>query len=167
MKILVLGHGGHGKDETAKVLESWMGLSWISSSQAAAEMVYPVLAELYGYESVQECWEQRKNCRSEWRQLISDYNTPDKGRLCREILAHHDCYVGMRCHLEYAATKELFGLILWVDAANRMPQDPSMTIPFNAQTMVRIDNNGPQSALHKTVETAVALALIKMARQAA
>lgn len=142
MKFLILGHGRHGKDTLAEMLRDMCGLTFQSSSWAAAEIaVFPVLAPRYGYKTVQECFDDRANHREEWRQCITDYNAPDKGRLCREILETSDCYVGMRCPLEFAAVRHLFDAVIWVDALDRHPPDPSMSIPPDSD-MLLVDNNG-------------------------
>lgn len=142
MKILILGHGRHGKDSVAEMLHDLCGLTFQSSSWFAAEKaVFPYLAPMYGYDTVQECFDDRAQHREEWRQLITDYNPPeDKGKLCRELLATSDCYVGMRCPLEYAAVRPLFDIVLWVDASLRCPPDPSMGIELD-DDMVVINNN--------------------------
>ncbi len=141
MKVIILGHGRHGKDTVAEMLRDLTGMTFISSSWAAAgKVVLPVLGPKYGYPSVLECFEDRANHRDEWRRLITDYNTPDKGRLCREILDSVDCYVGMRCKDEFAATRHLFDLVVWVDAFERKPSDNSMTIDCDDR-MFFIDNN--------------------------
>jgi hypothetical protein len=149
MKILILGHGEHGKDTVAEIIThctglfgtDFTGLRFESSSRAAAELaVMPALAEKYGYKTVEECFDDRRNHREEWKQLITDYNTPDKSRLCREIIARCDGYVGMRCPEEYAAVKHLFDYVIWVDASKRKPLDPSMGIERD-DSMAVIDNN--------------------------
>jgi hypothetical protein len=151
MKILILGHGRHGKDTVAEMLQDRAGITFQSSSQAASEIaVFPALSALHGYKTPAECFADRANHREEWKTLISGYNTPDKGRLCREILKTSDCYVGMRCPLELAATRHLFGLILWVDASQRVASDPSMGIERD-QNMLVIDNNGTQRDLEYEV----------------
>jgi hypothetical protein len=151
MKILLLGHGEHGKDTVAEIITELTGLRFESSSHAAAELaVMPKLAEKYGYKTVQECFEDRRNHRDEWRQLITDYNTPDKTRLCREILARCDGYVGMRCPIEYAAVKHLFDVVIWVDARKRKPIDPSMGVE-REPGMVLIGNNGHTMDLYLNV----------------
>ena len=123
------------------MLHDICGLTFISSSEAASEkVVFPVLGSKYGYKTAQECFDDRANHRLEWRDLITEYNTPDKARLCREILEKSDCYVGMRCPLEYAASRELFDMVLWIDASKRLPPDPSMGIEFDG-SMLWIDNN--------------------------
>lgn len=141
MKILILGHGRHGKDTVADMISEMYGYTFESSSMAAAEIaVFPTLAPKYGYDTVEQCFEDRVNRRQEWKELITAYNTPDKSRLCREIVASRDGYVGMRCPLEYAATCELFDVTIWVDASERHPADPTMGIEYNA-SMVWLDNN--------------------------
>jgi len=151
MKILILGHGRHGKDTVAEMLRDRAGITFKSSSEAAAEIaVFPALSARHGYQTPAECFADRTNHRAEWKELITAYNTPDKGKLCREILETSDCYVGMRCPLELAATRHLFGLILWVDASGRVPTDPSMGIERD-QNMLLIDNNGTPSDLEYAV----------------
>lgn len=152
MKLLILGHGEHGKDTVAAMLREMIGLTFRSSSEAACEIaVFPYLSEIYGYEKWQECYADRRNHREEWRHLITEYNTPDKAKLCREIIATNDCYVGMRCPLEYAASKPLFDAIIWVDASNRKPIDPSMGIQPDT-SMLWVDNNGALTDLRYNVE---------------
>lgn len=142
MKIMILGHGRAGKDETAKILRDQAGITFRSSSEAACEIaVFPYLSELYGYETPAECFADRAQHRDEWKDLITAYNTPDKSKLCREIIATNDCYVGMRCPLEFAATRHLFGMVIWVDASKRVPLEPSMLIKQD-DNMLHIDNNG-------------------------
>jgi hypothetical protein len=138
-KVLILGHGAHGKDTVADIVTDFTGLRFESSSMAAAAQA--VLPSMPQYASAQECFDDRRNHRQQWRELISAYNTPDKGRLCKEILQRCDGYVGMRCHLEYASVRHLFDHVLWVDASKRVQPDPSMTIDRDVD-MVFIDNNG-------------------------
>lgn len=144
MKILILGHGRHGKDTAAEMLNEISGgkLSFESSSLfAAKKVVYPKLKRMYGYRTVEECYNDRHHHRQEWYNLISEYNTPYKGRLCRELLKEYDIYVGMRSLEEYKATKSLFNLILWVDAFKRHDIDPTMKISYKVRDMELVDNN--------------------------
>lgn len=142
MKILILGHGRHGKDSFAQLLADITGIKFMSSSEAAGRIaVYPKLKDKYGYNSFEECFADRVNHRQEWKDIIREYNTPDETTLTRQILAENDCYVGMRHHEEYEATKPLFDRIYWVDASKRLPPDPSLTIEYDPETMIYIDNN--------------------------
>lgn len=153
MKVLVIGLGRHGKDTVAAILKEMFGLSFASSSEFMAKtVVYPVLKDKYGYSSVEECFNDRANHREEWKQLISDYNTPDKSKLSKMILEEYDMYVGMRCGVEFEASKHLFDLIIWVDASERVKYvDPTLTIEYDPNTMYLIDNNGCSKQLKRNI----------------
>jgi len=138
VKILILGHGEHGKDTAADIITEYTGLSFESSSMAAAEIA--VLPHMPQYTSAKRCFDDRRNHREEWKRLITRHNTPDKDRLCREILTRCDGYVGMRCPEEYAASRAMFDHILWIDGSDRKPADPTMGIIYSEE-MVLIDNN--------------------------
>lgn len=140
-KILILGHGGHGKGTVAKILEKDYGLKAVSSSDYCNEhVVYPALKGKYGYSSPAECYADRRNHREEWAHLISKYNDPDKSRVAREILEIADIYDGMRRMDEFKASRDMFDYILFVDASRREPPDPTMEIGYR-RTMDYIDNN--------------------------
>jgi hypothetical protein len=150
MRFLILGHARHGKDTVAEIMRDKFNLTFTSSSFAAAEIaVRPFLSK--GYATLADCYADRVNCREEWRQLITAYNTPDKSKLCREILERTDIYVGMRCPEEYAASKNLFDVVLWVDRAAKLPSDPTMQIEFDHNEMIYIGNNGQIAGLMQVI----------------
>ena len=136
-KYLIVGHGRHGKDTVAELL----GFKFSSSSWQIANLIYNSLKPKYN--SVTECYDDRHNNRELWFNWITNYNTPDRCRLAREILSTNDCYVGMRRKEEFLATKRFFDLTIWVDATDRLPLEPlsSMTIT-RAMCDIVIDNNG-------------------------
>jgi hypothetical protein len=139
MKILVLGHGGHGKNEVCDILHRH-GLSSCSSSWFAFEkVIWPAIG--HEYVDKESCYADRRNRRQEWFDFISEYNTPDKARLAKELLAEYDVYNGMRSMDEFLATYKLFDKILWVDRSQNVALDPSMKIPRDG-SMELIDNNG-------------------------
>lgn len=139
MKQLILGHGQHGKDTFAELLEKHHGYTFQSSSLFACEKaVLPYM----DYRSVEDCYNDRHNHRMLWKRRISSYNTPDKARLCKELLAENDMYVGMRCPEEYMASRDLFDVIYFVDSFTRRGRDPSMSIEFDAERMIYVDNCG-------------------------
>jgi hypothetical protein len=74
------------------------------------------LKDKYGYKSFEECYEDRKQHRDEWFQMICDFNEPDKARLAKEILKRADIYVGMRSNSELQECKKqgIFDLIIGV-----------------------------------------------------
>lgn len=152
-KILILGHGRHGKDTVAEILEGMLGFKFISSSYACLHVIKPVLMaarpESYGmYTPDEEIYEDRINCRDLWKEAITLVNTPDKAHLTKLVLEQADMYVGMRCNEEFLASKDLFDLVIWVDAFERIPEsDITMDIEFDASYMERVDNNEGLDAL--------------------
>lgn len=155
-KILILGHGRHGKDTVAEIIHHQYGLNYISSSLfAASRVMMPYYASIgRPYASEAECFYDRANRRAEWHEQIAAYNTPDKSRLPREILEIGDMYVGMRCRHEYAASRYLFDAVCWVDAtARRIPKEgkDSFNIDYR-DNMWLINNDGDLSALERRVE---------------
>lgn len=153
--FLILGHGRHGKDTAAEYLRDEHGVSFTSSSLfLAAHVVRPALVK-YGlrYPSVEACYADRVNNRILWRDIIRDYNGDDPARLARAILSVSDCYVGMRTDAEYQASKTLFDVVLWVDASARdLPPDPSLTIAYDPNEMVLIDNGSDVQNLHNQLD---------------
>jgi translation initiation factor 2 gamma subunit (eIF-2gamma) len=139
VKILVLGHGRHGKDTAAHFIAGLTGLEFCSSSMFAAQKF---ITEKLGYESIIECYKKRHQDRNGWYRLICEYNIRDKSRLCRELLEDYDIYVGMRCDKEYESCKHLFDKIFYVDARNRKSVDETMRITYKVEEMIYIDNNG-------------------------
>lgn len=146
MKLLILGYGRHGKDTLAEVWRDYFGLTFKSSSMAAVEIfLFDALKDIYGYQTIEDCYNDRMNHRTEWYQRIKEYNTPNLTRLAREILKDNDCYVGMRDRDEVlqSHTEGLFDLIVWVDASRRLPPEStqSCTVTMDDAHFV-IPNNG-------------------------
>ncbi len=153
-KLLIIGHGRHGKDTVAEMISESYGLSFIGSSQAALDAIWPALdvATCYKYENKEDAFNDRASCRDLWKELITLYNTPDKSSLCKSILSQNDMYVGMRCDEEYEASEHLFDYVLWVDASQRHPEESSMKIKCDPQKMIWVDNNSTLDDLKLEVE---------------
>lgn len=146
--LLIIGHARHGKDTAAEILYEEFGIISKSSSLAASEIfIYDTLKEKYGYETPEECFEDRVNHRAEWYELIKGYNQFDRCKLAKEILHDSDCYIGMREREEILECKKqnLFKLIIWVDASKRLPLEPSdsFNIDSNLADFI-IENNGTE-----------------------
>ena len=155
LTICVIGHKRHGKDTMAEILRDSIGLSFMSSSQAAADIfIYDKLKNEYGYKTPEECFEDRINHRPEWYQLICDYNKDDRTRLAKDILSKTDCYVGMRDREEIRACIDngVFDLIVWVDASERLPSEDvsSFNIDKSCADII-IDNNSTFEAFKERV----------------
>lgn len=113
-KICVIGHKRNGKTEVAKILHDDFGLSFVDSSVRASEIfIYDKVKHKYGYKTPEECFEDRVNRRSEWFELIREYNKDDKARLAKEILSSCDVYAGMRSNEELEECLRI-GLVKWV-----------------------------------------------------
>lgn len=144
-KLLILGHGRHGKDTFAEILGEEYGLKFKSSSYAAAEIfLFDKLKEKYGYNTIEECFEDRHNHRPEWYESICDYNKDDRARLAKGILELADCYVGMRDRDEIieCMNQGLFDLIVWVDASERLPLEDASSFNITKDLAdVIIENN--------------------------
>jgi hypothetical protein len=144
--LLIIGHARHAKDTMAEILGENFGLKFQSSSQAAADIfIYDELKTKYGYKNSIECFEDRVNHRQEWYEMICDYNKDDKARLAKGILELTDCYVGMRDRgeIEECINQELFDLIIWVDASDRLPLEDASSFNIDKSCAdVIIDNNG-------------------------
>lgn len=158
-KILIIGHGRHGKDSVAKIIQLFYGLTYISSSEFCAEkLMYPRLKDKYGYKSAKECFADRANHRSEWYDIISDYCKEDPSQLGRDIFEVSDIYCGLRNKREFHALKNqgIFDICIWVDRSDHLPPEPkdSMTLePWMADFV--IDNNGDEDDLVFAVKTLI------------
>lgn len=155
MKLLILGHGRHGKDTVADMLKEEFGLTHLSSSEASATVfVFDELKDKYGYASVDECFEDRANHRSEWYDLICEYNAGDQARLAREIVERADIYVGMRSQGELDACIEadLFDFIIGIwDPRKPLEPEDSMSIDVGNYSQVLIINDKGLDELREKV----------------
>ena len=143
-KIIVLGHGDHGKDVFAEMLAKKLNLTFKSSSIFACErIVYPVLKDKYNYQSVLECYNDRRNHREEWKVLIKEYNKEDLSRLAKELFKEFDIYVGLRDKEEFEAIKRDIRLddVIWVDASLRKPLESKKSFNIEKDASMSIINN--------------------------
>lgn len=145
-KLLVIGHGRHGKDTVCEILRDIYGYSFESSSKFCSKLfLFDKLKNKYEYLTEKECYEDRHNHRTEWYDEICAYNVPDAARLGKEIFKEHDIYCGLRNKKEYHAMKNcaVFDYVIWVDRTDHLPLEPSTSMSLE-QWMAdfTIDNNG-------------------------
>lgn len=145
-RLLIIGHGRHGKDTLAKIFAREYDMTFQASSMAASEIfIYDVLKDKYGYRNSVECFEDRSNHRAEWYDLICWYNKNDKARLAKEIMSRSNCYVGMRdeAEIKECLNQGVFDLVIWVDASNRLPKEPKDSFNISTKSAdILISNNG-------------------------
>lgn len=155
-KLMIIGHGRHGKDTVCEIVHHHYNYSFQSSSKFCAELfIYEHLKDCYGYSSIDQCYEDRHNHRSEWYNLIKDYNGNDPARLGRELYETYDIYCGLRSSAEFHALRNegVFDYAIWVDRSEHLAPEPSDSItvqPWMADYV--IDNNGSLALLeHNTL----------------
>jgi hypothetical protein len=139
----------------AEILNEEFGLVFESSSVSASKIfLYDALKDKYGYKTPEECFEDRVNHRAEWKEMISDYNKDDRAKLAKKILEHSDCYVGMRDRLEIeeSMNQNLFNLIIWVDASERLPPEDASSFDIDKSLAdIIVENNGTYDEFKKKV----------------
>lgn len=145
-RLLIIGHGRHGKDTLAEIFARDYGMTFKASSMAASEIfIYDVLKDTYGYRTPEECFADRGNHRKEWYDLICLYNEHDKAKLAKSIMTTSNCYVGMRDKLEIdeCLRQGVFDLVIWVDASSRLPKEPKDSFNITTKSAdILISNNG-------------------------
>lgn len=147
LKLMILGYARHGKDTVAEILRDNLGLTFVSSSFAAAEKVMVPYFASKGivYPDLATCYADRVNHRQEWFEQIKAYNTPDGAKLAREIFSENDIYVGIRNIEEFKQGREqnLWNYSIWVDRSKHVAPESvtSMTITPADATHI-LDNNG-------------------------
>lgn len=155
MKLLVIGHGRHGKDTVCDILKTKYNMQFQSSSEFCAKLfIFDRLKDEYSYETYEQCYTDRHNHRSEWYDLISNYCKDDPARLGREIFKANDIYCGLRNSREFHAMKNrgIFDYAIWVDRSEHLPMEDrsSMNLePWMANYV--IDNNGSIEELENNV----------------
>lgn len=163
VKVLIVGHARHGKDTLAEILQAEFNLSFKSSSLAASEIfLYDAMKDKYGYETPEECFEDRVNHREEWHNLICEYNKDDKARLAKDIMRNSDCYVGMRSSAEIkeCMNQNIFDIIVWVDASERLPLEDRSSFNIDRRDAdIIIENNGNIGDLIKKAKRVFSLIL--------
>ena len=156
LKLLIIGHGRHGKDTVGEFLRDFYDLQFTSSSYFCAQFVYqdPFFNTLY--EDVDACYRDRHSFRDYWAALITQYNTPNKTRTASEMFAQgNDLYVGMRRRDELAACREagLFDAVIWVDRSDHLPPEPTSSNELTSDDAdYVIDNNGSLLDLFENID---------------
>ena len=145
-KLLVIGHGRHGKDTVCEILRDEFGYTFESSSQFCSKLfIYNNLKDKYNYTSEEECYADRHNHRKEWYDAICDYNVTDGAALGREMFAEYDIYCGLRNKREFFAMKNtgVFDYAIWVDRSKfLMPESKDSMSLEQWMADYTIDNNG-------------------------
>ena len=145
-KLLVIGHGRHGKDTVCEILRDKYNYTFESSSKFCSKLfIYNDLKDKYGYADEDECYADRHNHRAEWYNAICDYNVPDAATLGREMFDAYDIYCGLRNKREFFAMQNtgVFDYCIWVDRSKYlMPESKDSMSLEQWMADFTIDNNG-------------------------
>jgi len=145
-KLLIIGHAQHGKDTAAGFLRDLYGYKFKGSSVAASEIfLYDKLKEKYGYTSPEQCFEDRVNHRSEWYDLICEYNKDDKAALAKVIMKDSNIYVGMRSNVECeeCLRQGIFDLVIGIwNPRKNLEHKGSFDIDIWEKSDIIIPNSG-------------------------
>jgi len=157
-KLLIVGHGRHGKDTVCELLRD-VGYNFQSSSKFCSELfIFNELKDKYGYANEEECYNDRHNHRVEWYNMIHNYCCDDLAKLGRSLFAEHDIYCGLRNKREFFAmqNEEIFDYAIWVDRSDHLPlEDPSSMGIEQWMCDYTIDNNGSLDRLKRNVYTLI------------
>jgi hypothetical protein len=153
-QLIVCGYGRHGKDTLCEILEGY-GFSFESSSRAASQFIFEALKDKYGYESPEDCFNDRANHRKEWFDLICEHNKENPTALAELIYKDSDIYCGIRSLREFQKAKKdgLFELSIWVDASKRLPaegEDSNEIKPEHCDIIIH--NNGTLKEFKATID---------------
>ena len=157
LKLMIIGYGRHGKDTVCDIIEKTYGYSFQSSSMFCSELfIYDALKNKYGYDNIEQCYENRHNHRREWYELIKGYNDEDPTLLGRSLYARYDIYCGLRNSAEFHALRNCgaFDYSIWVDRSEHLPPESKESIsvePWMADYV--LDNNGSLQLLEKNTHS--------------
>lgn len=156
MKLMIFGYARHGKDTAAEIFTKHFGLTAMSSSRFSTERVMIPYFENKGvfYESIEACYEDRVNHRSEWFNEIRAYNEGDLAKLGRQLFSEYDIYTGCRNVEEFCGMlgEGLFDYSIWVDRSKHNPPEATSSntlLPGMADFI--LDNNGTLEQLEERV----------------
>lgn len=169
-RLMVMGHGRHGKDTVCEILRDNFGYQFISSSDIATrKIIMPKIRKLYEawedtgsypinqpsirwYDTPEECFEDRHtgNNRAFWYDTIVEFEKDDATALGKLIFEENNIYCGIRNKRSYHALRNagMFYKSIWVDRSDHEPPEPTSSNSIE-QWMAdfTIDNNGTLAQL--------------------
>ena len=164
-RLIVVGHGRHGKDTVCELLRDNHNFTFESSSKFCSRLfIFNELKDIYGYATEEECYADRHNHRAEWFNLISGFCEPDAAKLGKAIFAKYDIYCGLRNKREFHAMKNqgVFDYAIWVDRSDHVEPEAKDSMSIEPwMTDFVIDNNRDEVALARNVDDLVKTILKK------
>ena len=130
-KILIVGHGRHGKDTLAELITKHQGNKFRGSSAVMCEELYSPHFEAL-YDSPEALFEARHEHRNQLYDLICDYNKEDPTRLARKVMEGGHGYTGMRAFEEVmeCIKQDVFTHVIWIERNDIPKADPTQGFSF-------------------------------------
>lgn len=154
MKIGIVGHGRAGKDTAAEYLRDFHGLRYThGTSRWAATIVWAAMTRTgHGYDTVEECFEDRHNHRELWARIIGRHNASDPTRMYRECLENQDILTGLRLRHEFEACKSagICDVWLWIERPG-IAVDPTCQVKASDCDYL-INNDGTLAEFHAKID---------------
>ena len=157
LKLMVFGKKQHGKDTVCEYFRDHHNVTFASSSYTACNLfIFEQLKQKYGYTTADECFNDRRNHRQLWYELIKDFNLNyGLSALGKIIYRKNSIYCGIRDKEEFYALKSegCFDLAIWVDASERVPYSKESYMALTKEDAdLIITNNGSQASLHEKLD---------------
>jgi dephospho-CoA kinase len=144
--IILTGYKEHGKDKACELLNQMFRMTSVSSSWYACEtFLYDKLKKRFGYTTIEECYEDRKNLRDIWFQEIYEYNQEVPYRMADEIWQKYNIYNGLRNRKEFNGIIGKYPnvFVIWIDASKRKERESSSSMELDVgDANYVLDNNG-------------------------
>ncbi|MDE2438782.1 MAG: hypothetical protein KGN01_05330 [Patescibacteria group bacterium] len=159
-RILIVGHGRSGKDESALYLGRRLGLRYTGSTSLA---VRPLLAHaIYGKNDLltqEHCYAHRHEDREYWYEYCNLLRRIDPLMLIKLCLSFSDILVGTRSfeELNNAVKVQRPTHILWLERS--VPIDPTLEFRYDdllqyarMANVIRVDNTGSIEELYNNLD---------------
>ena len=153
-KLMIIGHSGHGKDTVASMLSQIRPYRYIPASlYVAKNIIFPQMKDKYA--NFIDCFEDRRNHRALWYNMIQEYTKNDSIRLIREFYQPFDIYTGCRdsVSLQKAKKEKLIDKVIWIEASKRLPleDESSMKISHSDADYILYNNDKHLYSLRNNV----------------
>ena len=120
-KIAILGYSGAGKDTMAELLRDWYGYAYTQATKFILENFLWSEFSLHSkYNTFEEAYEDRINCRQLWYDMICEINKKDPATIANTVYAESDIYCGIRSWKELEAAYDTIDRIYWINCGERI-----------------------------------------------
>ena len=128
-----------------------LGYRYTPASLYCAEHI--IMPRIEGhYKSVEHCYADRINRRTDWFNIIREYCEADPAAIGKAILENNDVYAGIRSKVELEGCRKISDITIWVDASCRLDPEPTSSNELDASSAdIIIHNNSSIEELAEKV----------------